>query len=102
MVIIFLFQMWAVVCDRLGTLNTMTRDEAKEKIETAGGKVTGSVSKNTDYVVVGSDPGSKFDKAKALGVTILSENEFEALIEGKLAPKEAPVKTKPKTKKRSA
>ena len=45
-----------------------------------GGKVSGSVSKKTDYVVVGTDPGSKYDKAKELGVTVLTEAEFEKLI----------------------
>jgi DNA ligase (NAD+) len=45
-----------------------------------GGKVSGSVSKKTDYVVVGTDPGSKYDKAEELGVTILSEKEFEKLL----------------------
>jgi DNA ligase (NAD+) len=50
-----------------GTLQKYTRDEAKKMIEDAGGKVTGSVSKKTDYVVAGSDAGSKLDKAKELG-----------------------------------
>ena len=61
-----------------GTLETMSRDEAKEKIRGVGSKVSGSVSAKTDYVIVGSDPGSKFAKAKELGVTILSEQEFIA------------------------
>ena len=52
-----------------------------------GGTVTSSVSKKTDYVVVGSDPGSKYDKAKELRVTILEESDFEKLIEGKLGVK---------------
>ena len=56
-----------------GTLPTLPRDAAKEKIEAAGGKVSTSVSKKTDYVVAGSDPGSKYDKAVELGVTILDE-----------------------------
>lgn len=56
-----------------GTLPDMTREEAKEKIESLGGKVTGSVSSKTDYVVAGTDPGSKYDKAIELGVTILDE-----------------------------
>jgi DNA ligase (NAD+) len=56
-----------------GTLPDLPREEAKEKIEAAGGKVTGSVSKKTDYVVAGADPGSKYDKAIELGITILDE-----------------------------
>lgn len=59
-----------------GTLSKMTRDEAKEMIHTHGGKATGSVSKNTDYLVVGENPGSKLDKAQTLGVPVLSEEEF--------------------------
>jgi DNA ligase (NAD+) len=59
-----------------GTLETMTRDEAKEKIRQAGGSVSSSVSKKTDFVVVGKDPGSKAAKAEALGVTILTEQQF--------------------------
>ena len=56
-----------------GTLPHMTRDEAREKIEKLGGKVTGSVSSKTDYVIAGADPGSKYDKAVKLGVKILDE-----------------------------
>lgn len=63
-----------------GTLTRMTRDEAKEKAEAAGGKATGSVSKKTDYVVAGDDAGSKLDKARALGVTVLTEDAFLQLI----------------------
>jgi DNA ligase (NAD+) len=59
-----------------GTLLTLTRDEATAKIEAAGGKVTGSVSKKTDYVLAGADAGSKLDKAKELGIQILDEAEF--------------------------
>ncbi len=59
-----------------GTLETLSRDEAKKKIKALGGKVTDSVSKQTDYVVVGSDPGSKADKAVELGVAILNEQHF--------------------------
>jgi DNA ligase (NAD+) len=59
-----------------GTLDAMTRDEAKEKIESLGGKVTGSVSKKTDYVVAGAEAGSKLEKANELGVKVLNEKEF--------------------------
>ncbi len=62
-----------------GTLAHFTRDEAKKMIEDAGGKVTGSVSKNTDYVVAGADAGSKLDKAKELGVHVIDEKEMERL-----------------------
>ena len=69
-----------------GTLARRSREEAGELVGRHGGKVVGSVSKNTDYVVVGADPGSKYEKAKSLGVRTLTEDEFEALLEGKLAP----------------
>jgi DNA ligase (NAD+) len=63
-----------------GTLAHFTRDEAKKMIEDAGGKVTGSVSKKTDYVVAGADAGSKLDKAKELGVSVIGETELEKLL----------------------
>jgi len=63
-----------------GTLAHYTRDEAKKMIEDAGGKVTGSVSKKTDYVVAGVDAGSKLDKAKELGVKVIGEGETEELL----------------------
>jgi len=63
-----------------GTLTRFTRDEAKKMIEDAGGKVTGSVSKKTDYVVAGADAGSKLDKAKELGVSVIGEKEMEKLL----------------------
>jgi DNA ligase (NAD+) len=63
-----------------GTLANYTRDEAKKLIEDAGGKVAGSVSKKTDYVVAGADAGSKLDKAKELGVAVVDEKEMEALL----------------------
>jgi DNA ligase (NAD+) len=63
-----------------GTLARFTRDEAKKMIEDAGGKVTGSVSKKTDYVVAGADAGSKLDKAKELGVAVIGEKELEQLL----------------------
>ncbi|PYX46885.1 MAG: DNA ligase (NAD(+)) LigA [Acidobacteria bacterium] len=63
-----------------GTLAKYTRDEAKKMIEDAGGKVAGSVSKKTDYVVAGADAGSKLDKAKELGVAVIDEKEMEGLL----------------------
>ncbi|MFA5170881.1 MAG: NAD-dependent DNA ligase LigA [Sulfuriferula sp.] len=59
-----------------GTLPNLSRDEAKAKIEALGGKVAGSVSKKTDYVVAGADPGSKFIKAQELGIKIIDEAEL--------------------------
>lgn len=64
-----------------GTLPTLSRDEAKELIEARGGKVSGSVSKKTDYVVAGDEAGSKLDKARELGVKILDQIEFIQLID---------------------
>jgi DNA ligase (NAD+) len=63
-----------------GTLESMSRDEAKKRIKALGGKVTESVSKLTNYVVVGSEPGSKADKAEELGVQLLEEKSFLSLI----------------------
>jgi DNA ligase (NAD+) len=63
-----------------GTLPTMKREEAKEMIEAAGGKVAGSVSKKTNYVVAGEDAGSKLDKAKELGVPVLDEDQLKELL----------------------
>jgi DNA ligase (NAD+) len=63
-----------------GTLARLTRDEAKKLIEDAGGKVTGSVSKKTDYVVAGTDAGSKLDKARELGVEVIDEKALEELV----------------------
>ena len=63
-----------------GALEHHSRDEAAALIKERGGKVSGSVSKNTDYVLVGLDPGSKYDKAKELGIKILDEKEFENLL----------------------
>ncbi|MBP2071147.1 NAD-dependent DNA ligase LigA [Thermoanaerobacterium butyriciformans] len=63
-----------------GTLSSYTRDEAKKLIEERGGKVTGSVSKKTNYVVAGTDPGSKLSKAQQLGVKVIDEKEFENML----------------------
>jgi DNA ligase (NAD+) len=59
-----------------GTLPTLKRDEAKDRIEAVGGKVSGSVSKKTDYVVAGAEAGSKLDKAQELGISIIDEAEL--------------------------
>jgi DNA ligase (NAD+) len=63
-----------------GTLRELGRDEARNLVESLGGMTTSGVSKKVDYVVVGEDPGSKFDKAKALGVKTLTEEEFKKII----------------------
>jgi DNA ligase (NAD+) len=64
-----------------GTLPNWTRDEAKERIEAAGGKVAGSVSKKTDFVVAGADAGSKLDRAVELGVTVIDEARLKTMLE---------------------
>ena len=69
-----------------GALARRSRDESASEVMRHGAKVSGSVSKLTDYVVVGADPGSKYDKARSLGVTILNEDEFDQLLAGKLRP----------------
>jgi DNA ligase (NAD+) len=65
----------------IGALSNFTRDEATEKIELFGGKAAGSVSKKTTYVVVGENAGSKERKARELGIPILSEDDFLAMIQ---------------------
>jgi DNA ligase (NAD+) len=65
-----------------GTLPSLTRDEAKDLIEAAGGKVAGSVSKKTDYVVAGEEAGSKLEKARSLGIAVLDEQGLRALLAG--------------------
>ena len=66
-----------------GALPTLSRDQAKALIEQAGGKVAGSVSKKTSYVVAGEDAGSKLDKARALGISVVDERELRRLLEGR-------------------
>ncbi len=63
-----------------GTLQTLSRDEAKEIVRSNGGSVSGSVSKNTDYLVAGEKPGSKYEKSKKLGVNIITESQFKLLV----------------------
>ena len=63
-----------------GTLNQITRNDASRLIENRGGKVTSSVTKNTDVVIVGDKPGSKYNKAMELGITIWGEDAFLELI----------------------
>jgi DNA ligase (NAD+) len=63
-----------------GTLPALSRGEAKRRIESAGGRVAGSVSKKTDLLVAGADAGSKLDKARELGIPVLDGAEFERLV----------------------
>jgi DNA ligase (NAD+) len=65
-----------------GTLQSMGRDEAKDKLEALGAKVAGSVSKKTSYVVAGAEAGSKLDKAQALGVPVLDDAGLAMLLTG--------------------
>jgi DNA ligase (NAD+) len=63
-----------------GTLPGMTRDEARERIEARGGRVVGSVSKKTDYVVAGGDPGKKYEEAVRFNIRVLNEDELLDLL----------------------
>ena len=65
-----------------GTLPTLTRDEAKDRLIAAGAKVSGSVSKKTDFVVAGAEAGSKLEKAQTLGVKVIDEETLLAMLEG--------------------
>ncbi|WP_235044669.1 NAD-dependent DNA ligase LigA [Methylohalobius crimeensis] len=69
-----------------GALASMTRDEAKTRIEALGGKTSGSVSKNTDYLIVGEDPGSKLDKARRLEIAVMNEEAFLAFLNQFVTP----------------
>ena len=64
-----------------GTLESMTRNKAEELIKNSGGRISSSISKNTDYLIVGAEPGSKLKKAKELEVSVISEQEFLGLLE---------------------
>jgi DNA ligase (NAD+) len=78
-----------------GSLERRSREESGAEVARHAGKVGASVSKSTSYVVVGSDPGSKLEKARSLGIRILNEAEFEQLLEGTLPVAEVPAKTAP-------
>jgi len=64
-----------------GALESFTRDEARDLVESFGGKTASRISKKVDYVVVGSDPGSKYDRARELGIPVLTENQFREMVE---------------------
>jgi DNA ligase (NAD+) len=66
-----------------GGMDSFTREEARSMIEILGGRVTSSVSRNTDYVVVGKDPGSKYDNALKMGIKTLREDEFKKMVGGR-------------------
>ena len=71
-----------------GTLPNLSRDEAKALIEAAGGKVSGSVSKKTDFVVAGAEAGSKLESAQTLGVSVINEAGLQALLDATIAEKQ--------------
>jgi len=64
-----------------GALDSFTRDEARDLVESLGGRTALSVSKKVDYVVAGSDPGSKYERARDLGITVLTEDQFREMVE---------------------
>jgi DNA ligase (NAD+) len=68
-----------------GTLKNYSRDEIHNYIKKLGGKVSNSVSKNTDYLICGESPGSKLEKARAIGVKVISEEEFEELVKSRMS-----------------
>jgi DNA ligase (NAD+) len=76
-----------------GTLPTLSRDEASAMIREVGGNVTGSVSKKTDYVLAGEEAGSKLDRARELGVPVLDEKQFRALLGAAMEPPPGSPKT---------
>jgi len=63
-----------------GALTSFARDEAKDLVEKQGGKAASSISKKIDYVVIGAEPGSKYDEAKRLGLKVITEEEFKRLL----------------------
>jgi DNA ligase (NAD+) len=69
-----------------GRLEMMSRAEVQDQIKERGGKVTSSVTKKTDYLVTGTEPGSKLDKAKRIGIHILDEDQFSELINKGIVP----------------
>jgi DNA ligase (NAD+) len=68
-----------------GTLSGIAREQAKKMIEASGGRVSSAVSRNTDYVVAGSSPGSKLQRAKELGIHVIDESELQRLVGGTTA-----------------
>ena len=69
-----------------GSLDSFTRDEARKAVEGMGGRITTSVSKKTDFLILGKEPGSKYDKAQKMGIPILDEMDFERMIEKRSLP----------------
>ena len=67
-----------------GTLTSLTREDAKQRIEALGGKVASSISRNTDYVIVGTDAGSKLEKAKTLAIPLLDEQKFLNMLQNEI------------------